>query len=213
MTSILSEATARRLDGRAPNELRPMACRLNVYPHADGSSMVRMGNTLVLCAVYGPHECKYRGRQNDERVYINCQYSMATFSTRERKNRPRGDRRSADFRSRIQKAFDTAIVAELYPRSQIDIFCEIIQADGANLAACINAASLALCEAGIAMRDVVSACCCSILPTPLATLKNPDTVSHDAPSSSVTVSSEASTESVTCIYDCTNSEESAGSRF
>lgn len=39
----------------------------------------------VLCAVYGPHEARQRSRVLDDRCIINCQYSMATFSTNERK--------------------------------------------------------------------------------------------------------------------------------
>ena len=45
-----------RIDGRRPNELRKIACRMGVFTQADGSSYVEQGNTKVLCAVYGPHE-------------------------------------------------------------------------------------------------------------------------------------------------------------
>ncbi len=77
---------------------------------------------------------------------------MATFSTSERKLRPRGDRKSYEFTQHLQKTFEAAILIDSYPNSQIDIFCEILQADGGNLAACINAATLALVDAGVALK-------------------------------------------------------------
>ena len=52
---------------------------------------------------------------------------------------------------------------ELYPRSQIDVFVEVLQADGGNYCACVNAATLALVDAGIPMRDYVCACTASLM--------------------------------------------------
>jgi exosome complex component RRP41 len=58
-------------------------------------------------------------------VLVNCQYSMATFSTGERKRRPRGDRKSQEMTMHLKQALTAAIRTELYPRSQIDIFLEV----------------------------------------------------------------------------------------
>lgn len=148
-----------RLDGRKPTELRRMACRLGVFEQSDGSAYVEMGNTRVLAAVYGPHEVKSssRLRASHEKAIINCQYSMATFSTSERKRRPRGDYRSLEITANVKEVFETAVLAQLYPYSQIDIFLEVLQSDGSNYAACINAATLALIHAGISLKDVVCA--------------------------------------------------------
>jgi exosome complex component RRP41 len=83
---------------------------------------------------------------------------MATFSTGERKNRPKGDRRSIEATSLIKQTFESSILVNLFPRSQIDIYVQVLQSDGGDLAVCINAASLALIDAGIPMRDFVCAC-------------------------------------------------------
>ena len=48
--------------------------------------------------------------------------------------------------------FNLQIRTELYPRSQIDVFVEVLQADGGNYCACVNAATLALIDAGIPLR-------------------------------------------------------------
>ena len=66
-----------------------------------------------------------RGKSLHDKVVVNCQYSMATFSTGERKRRPRGDRKSQEMSMHLQQTFDAAILTSLYPRSQIDIFVEV----------------------------------------------------------------------------------------
>lgn len=147
-----------RLDGRRPDELREVTCRLGVFEQADGSAYVEVGNTRVLAAVYGPHEpakMGQRGGRLSDKAFINCQYSQAVFSTPSRKHRPRGDFRALEVTSIVKDICETAILSETYPHSQIDIYLEVLQADGSLLAACINAASLALVHAGIALKDMI----------------------------------------------------------
>ncbi|KHN77326.1 Putative exosome complex component RRP41 [Toxocara canis] len=165
--NIISEHGFRQ-DGRKPQQIRNINYKLGVYTQADGSAYLEQGNTKVLCAVYGPHEPRQKNRTQENRCTVNCQYSMATFSTNERKERPRGDRRSMEFARLMEKAFETAVLTENYPRSQIDVFCELLQADGSHLAACVNAATLALADAGVPMRGLVAAasCACALDGTP-----------------------------------------------
>merc|ERR1712079_160922 len=144
-----------RLDGRKANELRVIKSRLGVFGQADGSAYLEQGNTKVLAAVYGPRE---PGQGAQDEVKVNCQYSMAVFSTSERKRRPRGDRKSQEMSQHLRQTFEAAIKTELYPRSQIDIFIEVLQADGGNYCAAVNAATLALIDAGIPLKDYVTAC-------------------------------------------------------
>lgn len=82
----------------------------------------------MLCAVYGPHECRFRSRVKEETAIVVCQYSQATFSVPDRRNRPRGDRRSNAYSHLLERAFESVIFTSLYPRSQIDIFFEILEA-------------------------------------------------------------------------------------
>ncbi|XP_014665699.1 PREDICTED: exosome complex component RRP41-like [Priapulus caudatus] len=148
-----------RTDGRKPNELRRIRCKQGVFSHADGSAYIEQGNTKVLATVYGPHEIRgSRSKALHDRAYVNCQFSMATFSTGERKQRPRGDRKSTEMTMHMKQTFEATILTQLYPRSQIDIFVEVLQADGGNFAACVNAATLALIDAGIPLKDYVCAC-------------------------------------------------------
>ena len=58
----------------------------------------------------------------------------------------------------IRQTFEPVVILTTYPRSEIEIFIQIIQLDGGALSAAINAACLALVDAGIAMYDFVVSC-------------------------------------------------------
>lgn len=58
----------------------------------------------------------------------------------------------------VKQTFEPVVITTLYPRSQIDIYLQVIQQDGGVLQACVNAATMALIDAGVAMTDYVCAC-------------------------------------------------------
>eukprot|EP00037_Helgoeca_nana_P000422 m.21651 g.21651 ORF g.21651 m.21651 type:complete len:245 (+) comp10508_c0_seq1:269-1003(+) len=147
-----------RLDGRRPNDLRRVVCRLGQFRNCDGSAYVEHGNTKVLVVVYGPHEVSAGGIALHDRALIRTEFSTATFSTQERKFRPKGDKKSTELEVLLSRTFAEAIITDLYPRSQIDIFVQVLQSDGGEAVAAINAATLAVIDAGVAMRDYVVAC-------------------------------------------------------
>lgn len=148
-----------RVDGRRAGELRKIQARMGVFAQADGSAYIEQGNTKALAVVYGPHEIRgSRARALPDRALVNCQYSSATFSTGERKRRPHGDRKSCEMGLQLRQTFEAAILTQLHPRSQIDIYVQVLQADGGTYAACVNAATLAVLDAGVPMRDFVCAC-------------------------------------------------------
>ncbi|XP_021916028.1 exosome complex component RRP41 isoform X2 [Zootermopsis nevadensis] len=142
-----------RLDGRRANELRQIRCKLGVFSQPDGSAYLEQGNTKIRGS---------RTKSLHDKALVNCQYSMATFSTGERKRRPRGDRKSQEMSMHLRQALQAAIRVEVYPRSQIDIFVEVLQADGGNYCACVNAATLAIMDAGIPMKEYMVACTASL---------------------------------------------------
>lgn len=69
----------------------------------------------------------------------------------------RGDRRLTEWGQLLRDVFETAIIGSLHPRSQIEIYVEVLNADGSVLAAAINATTLALINAGIPLYDYVLA--------------------------------------------------------
>lgn len=145
----------KRLDGRGPEEMRPIKIQAGVLKRADGSAYVEMGNNKVLAAVYGPRELHPRHLQQSDTAVLRCRYNMAPFSVDERK-RPGPDRRSVEISKVIRDAFEPVVFTKLYPRSGIDVFIEVLQADAGTRTAGINAAAVALADAGVPMRDLVS---------------------------------------------------------
>lgn len=81
---------------------------------------------------------------------------MAVFSlsSGERKRKPRGDRKSQERSLQLKHAMEAIIHLELYPRSQIDIYVETLQVDGSEYCASVNAATLALIDAGIPIKVI-----------------------------------------------------------
>lgn len=145
----------KRLDGRGPEELRPIKIQAGVLKRADGSAYIEMGKNKVLAAVYGPREMHPRHLQQPDTAVLRCKYNMAPFSVDDRK-RPGPDRRSVEISKVIREAFEPVVFTKLYPRSGIDVFIEILQADAGTRTAGINAAAVALADAGIPMRDLVT---------------------------------------------------------
>jgi exosome complex component RRP41 len=82
---------------------------------------------------------------------------MAPFSVEQRKS-PAPSRREMELSKVIREALEPSIFVEYYPRTAIDVFIEVLQADGGTRCAGITVASLALADAGIPMRDLVCAC-------------------------------------------------------
>ncbi|KAF3964871.1 hypothetical protein CMV_010887 [Castanea mollissima] len=160
-----------RLDGRRPMEMRQIRAEIGAVAKADGSAVFEMGNTKVIAAVYGPREVQNRTQQINDQALVRCEYSMANFSTGDRMRKPKGDRRSTEISLVIRQTMEACILTHLMPRSQIDIFVQVLQADGGTRSACINAATLALADAGIPMRDLVTSCSSGYLnSTPLLDL-------------------------------------------
>ncbi len=145
-----------RVDGRRPDELRPVTMEVGILKNADGSAYVQQGNTKVIAAVYGPREIHPKHLTLPDRAILRTRYHMVPYSTDERKS-PAPTRREIELSKVIREALESVIFVELYPRTTIDVFIEVIQADAGTRTAGIMAASLALADAGIPMRDLVAA--------------------------------------------------------
>ncbi|MBS3052655.1 MAG: exosome complex exonuclease Rrp41 [Candidatus Aenigmarchaeota archaeon] len=153
-SDIVLIENGKRLDGRKPLEIRDTEMKVGVIPNANGSSYVRFGKTIAIAAVYGPKLLYPKHLQESDRGIIQCRYNMAPFSVDERV-RPGTSRRGTEISKVIKLAFEPVLFLENYPKTGIDIYVEIIQADGSTRVTSVNAASLALANAGIPMRDLV----------------------------------------------------------
>jgi exosome complex component RRP41 len=153
----LLDENKRRIDGRAVDELRPIKIEAGVLKRADGSAYLQWGENRVLAAVYGPREMHPRHAQDPTRAVVQCRYNMAAFSVSDRK-RPGPDRRSVEISKVISEAFSYVVFKEQFPRTSVDVFIEILQAEAGTRCAGLTAASVALADAGIPMRDLISSC-------------------------------------------------------
>ena len=153
----LIDENGRRVDGRRPDELRPLTIEAGVLKRADGSAYLEWGQNKVMAAVYGPRECHPRHMQDPTRALVQCQYNMASFSVDDRK-RPGPDRRSQEISKITSEALTHVVFTEFFPRTSVDVYIEVLQANAGTRCAGLTAASVALADAGIPMRDLVASC-------------------------------------------------------
>ncbi len=146
-----------RGDGRKADELRPVKLQVGVLPNADGSAYIEHGKNKILAAAYGPREMHPKHLAQADRMVLRCRYHMAPFSVPERKS-PAPSRREVELSKVIKESLEPALFLELYPRTGVDVFVEVLQADGGTRCASITAAALAIADAGVPMRDLVVAC-------------------------------------------------------
>jgi len=147
----------KRLDGREPNELRPIKIESGILPNADGSAYIEMGKNKIIVGVFGPREMHPKHLAKPHMAVLRCRYHMAPFSVDPRRS-PAPSRRDTEISMVIRNALEPAIFLERYPKSSIDVYAEVLQADGGTRCASINAATVALVDAGIPMRDLVVSC-------------------------------------------------------
>jgi exosome complex component RRP41 len=144
-----------RLDGRKVDELRPVNIKIGVIKNADGSAEIRMGKNIIIAAVYGPRELHPKHRALADRALIQCFYRMSTFSVSDRKS-PAPSRREKEISMVISNSLASVVLTEKYPRTTIDVYLQVLQADGGTRTASLTAASVALADAGIPMKGLIA---------------------------------------------------------
>jgi len=146
----------KRIDGRKIDELRPMEAKAGVIPNADGSAYFKIGNTIAYAAVYGPRELHPKFLQNPKTGIIRCFYSMLPFSGSGERIRPGPNRRALEISMVMAASLNPVIDLTAFPNSVVNIFVELPQTDAGTRCAAISAAAIALADAGIPMKDMVS---------------------------------------------------------
>ncbi|CEF68531.1 Exosome complex component RRP41 [Strongyloides ratti] len=143
-----------RSDGRLAKEIRHISYETGIQRQAQGSVSWKQGLTEVIFFFYCP--CRNKSRMRREEVYLNIVVNQLPFATRDRKRNEntKRDRQQQSISRFLESVFRKCVVTELYPRSQIDIYIDILLNDGSVMAACMNAASVALATSSIPMRYV-----------------------------------------------------------
>lgn len=153
----LLKEDGKRLDGRELDEMRPLTIKARVLNNADGSALVIWGNNKILAGVFGPRECIPRHDQSPYRARVRCRYNMAPFCSLEEHGRSGPSRRSQELSKVISEAMENVVIAESYPKTAIDVYIDVLQSDGGTRCAALTAAAVAIADAGIPLKDMVSA--------------------------------------------------------
>ena len=146
-----------RVDGRKFDETRKMEAKVGVIPNADGSAYFKIGNTAAYAAVYGPRNLHPKFLQDPSKGILRCNYNMMPFSSSGDRVRPGSSRRSKEISFVTKEALLPVLDLEEYPNSVVDVFIELPQTEAGSRCAGICAASMALADAGLAMKDLVAA--------------------------------------------------------
>src|SRR3989338_4179213 len=146
-----------RIDGRGFDETRPIEAKVGIIKRADGSAMFKIGNTWAYAAVYGPRNLHPKFLQDPTKGILRCGYNMMPFSSSGERVRPGGSRRSKEISLVTEKALLPVLDLEEYPNSVVDVFIELPQTEAGSRCAGICAASMALADAGLEMKDLVCA--------------------------------------------------------
>jgi exosome complex component RRP41 len=146
-----------RYSGRGFSDLRPIEAKAGVIPNADGSAFFKIGNTTAYAAVYGPRELHPKFLQDPSKGVLRCNYNMMPFSGMGERVKPGPSRRSREISMVTEKALHPVVDLADYPNAVVDVFIELPQTDAGSRCAGICAASIALADAGIPMKDLVTA--------------------------------------------------------
>ncbi len=145
-----------RLDKRASNQLRQVEIIPNFLQHAEGSCLIKFGNTHVLCAASvddkTPPWLKGSGKG-----WVTAEYGMLPRSTNERMEREAAKGKQSGRTQEIQRLIGRALRAVVDMRQlgerQIKIDCDVIQADGGTRTAAITGGYIALHQACLWMKQ------------------------------------------------------------
>lgn len=145
---------------RQPDELRRVSIERAVSMHAEGSCLIKFGNTHVLCTA-SLEERVPPWLKGQARGWVTAEYSMLPRATNERTRRevttghPSG--RTQEIQRLIGRALRAVVDLPKLGEKQITVDCDVIQADGGTRTASITGAWVALhdCLAWMRQRDMI----------------------------------------------------------
>lgn len=139
-----------RSHGRDAESLRPLDIIANVAPYAEGSALIKLGNTHVLCTATIEERVPgwLRGKGKG---WVTAEYAMLPRATRERTRREAVDGkqggRTVEIQRLIGRALRTVVDLQALGERQVIIDCDVILADGGTRCAAISGGYVALAQA------------------------------------------------------------------
>jgi ribonuclease PH len=139
-----------RKNNRQNNEMRSIEIEVGVNKHAEGSALIKFGDTHVICTASIENQVPRWMRGSNE-GWITAEYGMLPRSTNERMNREatRGKQsgRTMEIQRLIGRSLRQAVDLKYLKDKTINIDCDVIQADGGTRTASISGACVALFQA------------------------------------------------------------------
>jgi ribonuclease PH len=136
-----------RPDGRGAAELRPLVLERGTNPYAEGSCLVRLGGTLVLCTA--SVEAGVPGwRKGSGAGWVTAEYAMLPRATAERTPRERqgAGGRTQEIQRLIGRSARAALTGFDFGEHTIRLDCDVLQADGGTRTAAVTGAAVALAD-------------------------------------------------------------------
>ncbi|PCN43251.1 ribonuclease PH [Brevibacillus laterosporus] len=146
-----------RLDGRSSDQLRPVKITRNYIKHAEGSCLIEVGDTKVICTATLEEKVPPFMR-NGGKGWITAEYSMLPRATETRNaresSRGKVGGRTMEIQRLIGRALRSVVKLEAMGERTIWLDCDVIQADGGTRTASITGAFVAMVDA---MNTLVTA--------------------------------------------------------
>ncbi|HYM81684.1 MAG TPA: ribonuclease PH [Candidatus Limnocylindria bacterium] len=142
-----------RPDGRRVRQLRPLKIERGVLPHAEGSALIAMGRTRVLCTATVedrlPNWLRGQGRG-----WVTAEYGMLPRATTERTPRSaQTGGRAQEIQRLIGRSLRSVIDLKAFGERTVLLDCDVLEADGGTRTAAINGALVALHDAFVALSN------------------------------------------------------------
>jgi len=137
-----------RPDGRRADELRATTFERGANPYAEGSCLVRVGGTLVLCTV-SVEEGVPQWRRGSGLGWLTAEYAMLPRATTERSARERRGPggRTAEIQRIVGRSLRAALRDFHFGERTLYVDCDVLQADGGTRTAAITGSAVALADA------------------------------------------------------------------
>jgi ribonuclease PH len=137
-----------RFDGRANDEMRPVVITPGYLDHPEGSALIEMGRTRVICTASIEERVPFWLRDQAQ-GWVTAEYGMLPRSTHQRTPREtRGPRdRTQEIRRLIGRSLRAGVDLHLLGERTVTVDCDVIQADGGTRTASITAGYVALATA------------------------------------------------------------------
>jgi ribonuclease PH len=140
----------KRSDGRSSDQLRPVRLTPGFMAYAEGSCLIEMGETRVICTAT-IEEGVPRWLQGRQRGWVTAEYSMLPRSSPERVprevNRGRPSGRTQEIQRLIGRSLRAVVDLHALGERSVTIDCDVLQADGGTRTASISGAFVALVQA------------------------------------------------------------------